>query len=163
MQINFQYQKPAVINALRFHFLNRGEIRVFSYVLIILFVFAVGGYWIDIVSFQAVVAIVLMIVLLLLVFWYLLPASIYRKAATFRESIRLQYNEEGMVIGTHVGERHINWTNFNNVVETQDFFYLYRDKKSFFLIPTNAFQDDADKLTFSHMLQQKFDHYVLKR
>src|SRR5690242_9180394 len=162
MQVSFQYSKPEVIDALRFHFLNRGEIRLFRGVLFVLLAFAAFSYWGGFVSFPVVVAIVLMLMLLVLAFWYILPFSIYKKAATFKEFIKLQYDEEGVVIGTHIGERRLSWGSFNNIVETRSFFYLYRDKKSFFLIPTNAFRSDSDRQDFSDLLKSKFGNYIRK-
>ncbi|GAA4304319.1 YcxB family protein [Compostibacter hankyongensis] len=162
MQINFRYQKAEVINALRFHFLNRAEIRLFRIALFVLLGIAVLGYFLHMVSLPVVVAIALMLAVLLLAFWYLLPLSIYRKAATFKEFIRLQYNEDGVTIGTHVGERSLSWRSFNSVVETATFHYLYRDKKSFFLVPAQAFRDEAERGDFSRLLRSKFDDYIKK-
>jgi hypothetical protein len=41
------------------------------------------------------------------------------------------------------------------VVETKKFFFLYRDKKSFFLIPTSAFETEDARRNFSHLLKEK--------
>lgn len=162
MQVSFHYNKPEVINALRFHFLNKVEIRALRMVLILLLLFALAGFLLNIVTPAVLAAIVLMLLVVVAAFWYILPFSIYNKAATFKESIRLQCNDEGITIGTHIGQRLVLWQNFNRVVETQNFFYLYRDTKSFFLIPTTAFRDETEKKNFSNLLKSKFGNYAVK-
>lgn len=163
MQFHFRYSKPAVINGLRFHFLRRNETKLFRVVLTVLLVLGVVGYGLRVVSFSVVVALLCMFLLLILAFWYILPLSIYRKAATFREpDIRLNCTEEGISIGTGAGDRHLRWSSFHEVVETGDFFYLYRDNKSFFLIPTDAFTDEEEKKEFSDLLRRQFSHYSVK-
>lgn len=157
MHLEFSYNKEEVLNALRHHFMQRGEIKVFRNTLIILLLATLGGYVFRLVTPQALTGIAIMVVLLVLVFWYMLPISTYNKAATFKDNIQLQYSEEGMVISTGHSEyqRSISWNNFSRVVETKTFFFLYKDKKSFFLIPTSAFESEAEKKRFGHLLQQK--------
>ncbi|WP_341834334.1 YcxB family protein [Chitinophaga pollutisoli] len=160
--LQFTYKREEVINALRFHFLRRGEIRVFRVTLIILLLATVIGYVFRMVNFNAMLGIVLMMVLLGWAFWYLLPVSTYNKAATFRDNIRLRYNDEGMAIHTGQGERSMSWRSFSQIVETQSFFFLYRDKRSFFLIPTSAFENDEAHLQFRELMQKTFSDYSRK-
>ena len=160
--LQFTYKKEEVINALRFHFMSRGEIRVFRNTLIILLLATVIGYVFRVVNFNAMLGIVVMMVILGWAFWYLLPVSTYNKAATFRDSIRLRYNDEGMAIYTGQGERSMSWRNFSQIVETQSFFFLYRDKRTFFLIPTSAFENDEARSQFSELMQRTFSDYRRK-
>ena len=160
--LQFTYNREEVINALRFHFLRRGEIKVFRNALVILLLATVIGYVFRLVNFNAMLGIVLMMLVLGWAFWYLLPVSTYNKAATFRDNIRLHYNDEGMAIQTGVGERQLSWRNFNQIVETDSFFYLYRDKRSFFLIPTSAFQSSEAHLQFRELMQRAIPDYHRK-
>src|SRR5690242_19120567 len=89
MQASFQYSKQEVLDARRCHFLIRGEMRLFRCVLFVLLAFAAYSSWGGFVSFAVVVAIVLMLMLLVMALWYILPFSIYKKAATFKEFIKL--------------------------------------------------------------------------
>ncbi|HVB02114.1 MAG TPA: YcxB family protein [Chitinophagaceae bacterium] len=155
MLLRFCYNKEEVIQALRFHFLHKGEIKVFRITLLILLMFAVLGYLVQLVTFAAMTGVIIMMVLLTIAFWFLLPISIYNRAATFRESIDLLCNEEGMVIGTRSGERHILWKHFHRIVETDQFFFLYRTNQSFFLIPMQAFKSQLDRENFSRLLKSK--------
>ncbi len=160
--LQFTYKKEEVINALRFHFLRRGEIKVFRNTLIILLLATVIGYVFRMVNFNAMLGIVLMMLILGWAFWYLLPVSTYNKAATFRDNIRLRYNDEGMAIVTGHGERSISWRNFSQIVETQSFFFLYRDKRSFFLIPISAFENQEAHHQFRALMQRTFSDFRMK-
>lgn len=145
------------MSALRYHFLQRGEIKVFRNTLFILLAATLAGYIFNVVTINALLGILAMILLIAWVFWYMLPLSTYNKAATFKDQIRLNYSEEGMMISTRTSEhqRLISWSNFTQVVEAKKFFFLYRGKKSFFLIPTSAFKTEADKNEFGQLLKTK--------
>lgn len=161
MHLEFNYNKGDVLHALRYHFMQRGEIKVFRNTLIILLLATLTGYFFSVVTSAALTGIVLMILVLGWVFWYLLPVSIYNKAATFKDSIHLKYSEEGLLISTRASDRQraISWSNFSQVVETKKFFFLYRDKKTFFLIPISAFETEESYQNFSSMLKAKFSNY----
>lgn len=159
MQLRFQYKKEGVINALRFHLLHKGEVRVFQITLSILIIFSFIGFFFNVIPFPTFLGVVCMTGLLVAAFWYLLPQSIYNKAATFKDFIDLDLNEEGLSIRTQVGERTLSWQSFRRVVETRDFFLLYKDNKSFFLIPTHAFSTNDERLAFSSLLRTKFINY----
>ena len=161
MHLEFNYNKGDVLHALRYHFMRRGEIKVFRNTLIILLLATLTGYFFRVVTSSALTGIVLMILVLGWVFWYLLPVSIYHKAATFKDSIHLKYSDEGLLISTRASDhqRAISWSNFSQVVETKKFFFLYRDKKTFFLIPISAFETEEAYQHFTSMLKAKFRNY----
>ncbi|MFY0252687.1 YcxB family protein [Chitinophaga sp. 30R24] len=161
MHLEFSYHKGDVLHALRYHFMQRGEIKVFRNTLIILLLATLTGYFYRVVTTGALTGIVIMILVLTWVFWYLLPLAIYNKAATFKDDIHLSYSEEGLLISTRYShrQRSISWQQFSRVVETKKFFFLYRDKKTFFLIPTNAFESKEAYQDFIAMLKVKFSNY----
>lgn len=154
--LQFTYNKDEVINALRTHFLRRGEIKVFRNTLIILLIATITGFLFQVVNLNALIGILAMMIVIGWAFWYLLPVSTYNKAATFRDNIRVRYNDEGMEISTHQGDRSMAWRNFSQILETRSFFFLYRDKRSFFLIPTSAFDNDDARNSFVDLLQSNF-------
>ncbi|MFB6455618.1 YcxB family protein [Chitinophaga sp. Hz27] len=142
MHLEFNYDRNEVLSALRYHFMHRGEIKVFRNTIIIFLLATFAGYIFNLVTINALTGITIMILVLVWIFWYLLPVSIYNKAATFKDDIRLKFNEEGLMISTGATyhERVIGWNKFSKVVETKKFIYLYRDQKTFFLIPVSAFK-----------------------
>lgn len=159
MHIQFRYNREDVINALRFHFMQRGEIKVFRNTFAILLLATIAGYVFRLVNVSALVGIIAMVLLICCVFWFMLPISIYNKSLTFKENIRLGYNEEGLMIGTAMGERPQSWNSFSQIVETPTFFFLYRDKKSFFLVPVDAFETDEAIGSFRSLLKARFASY----
>ncbi|ATL46942.1 hypothetical protein COR50_06960 [Chitinophaga caeni] len=161
MVLEFSYNKQEVINALRYHFWQRGEIKVFRYTGLILAVFSAVGFILGFVNVQALTAVMAVVTLMYACFFFLLPISTYNRASTFKENIRLRWNEQGILINTFSGERLLPWKQFKQVVETRTFFYLYKDSKSFFLVPTNAFSSEAERQAFSLLLQQLYKNYRL--
>jgi hypothetical protein len=162
MQITFHYDKKAVINGLRFHFLNRTETKVIRVLFVLLFIIAIWGYLKNVLPYAVVVIVFVLIVLLSIVLWLILPNTIYRKAKTFHEhAIVLEYDEEGLSIGTHAGARQLPWQSFSRVIETDYFFYLYRSNNAFFLIPADAFTPE-ERNDFRELLHRHFDKYKVK-
>ncbi|SHM61068.1 YcxB-like protein [Chitinophaga sp. CF418] len=151
--LEFSYNKEEVLNALRYHFMQRGEIKVFRNTLFILLAFTMAGYAFKIVTTGALIGIAAMVLLIIAVFWFLLPVSIYNKAATFKDNIHLKYSEEGITISTRNSEhqRLLSWSTFTKVVEAKNFFFLYRGKKNFFLVPTSAFKSEDAQKEFSRL------------
>ncbi|NSL89019.1 YcxB family protein [Chitinophaga solisilvae] len=157
MHLEFSYNKGDVLHALRYHFMQRGEIKVFRNTIIILLLATIAGYSFNLVTPGALTGISAMVLVLGWVFWYLLPISIYNKAATFKDDIHLRYSDEGLVISTRTSDhqRAISWKNFSRIVETKKFFFLYRDKKTFFLIPISAFKTEEAYRGFADMAKEK--------
>lgn len=159
MHLEFSYNKDEVLNALRYHFLQRGEIKVFRNTLFILLAFTLAGYAYRIVTVGALVGIASMSVVIVLVFWYMLPVSIYNKAATFKDDIHMNYSEDGIVISTRNSDvdKRLSWTGFTAVVRAKNFFFLYRGKKNFFLVPTSAFKSEAAQKEFEKLANDKIN------
>ncbi|WP_298736475.1 YcxB family protein [uncultured Chitinophaga sp.] len=159
MHVEFSYNKEDVLNALRYHFLRRGEIKVFRNTLCILLLATLAGFFFRVVTLNALVGIAAMTALIAWAFWYVLPLSTYNKAATFKDEIRLRYTEDGLLISTRASDhqRQLSWNNFSRLVETRKFFFLYRDKKSFLLIPTSAFENEDARNNFSKLVKGKIN------
>jgi hypothetical protein len=77
--------------------------------------------------------------LLMIVFWYLLPQVIYRKASTFKDSFRAILSANDFTIENNRGSRGWDWTSFTTWMESPHFFHLYFNSRSFFIIPKDAF------------------------
>ena len=159
MDIFFQYEKSDVLQALRFHFMQRREIRIFRGILMALGLFGLLVFSLHLIGSSLLLALLLMLALLAVVFWFVLPLAIYAKSKTFQDTIRLALNSEGLLIRTQYSERHLSWMGILMVIETKDFILLYRDKKSFFLVPARAFKDSKQRVEFSSLLQSHIRDY----
>lgn len=142
MQLSFSYQKPKVIQALRYHFVQSPEIRamliivnVFAIVAAVLFYtkkirpepFFLGSViWMGLMSS----------------FWYFLPNNIYKKADTFKDKFIIHFNDAAVVLENERGEMVWQWNRFSKFFESPHFFHLYFNAKSFFLVPKDTMGDD---------------------
>lgn len=142
MQYAFEYNKKKVIQALRYHFVQRKEIRV---LMILVNVFAIAAavlFYTRKIRPEPFLLGSLIWLGLMAAFWYLLPNSIYRKSATFKDSFKIHVNEVGMVLENERGEVHWSWKQFSNFFESPHFFHLYFDSKSFFLLPKEGMEPE---------------------
>lgn len=150
----FTYQKRKVLHALRFHFISRREIKV---TIILVNVFALVSavlYFTKKVTPVAFLFASGLWFVLMIAFWFVLPGIIYRKSATFRDRFRVTFDENGMELETGRGSRQWPWEQFSDMLETPEFFHLYFDSRSFFLIPKEAFAG-MDISDVRHFLRQK--------
>ena len=151
IELSFTYQKKKVIQALRYHFLSRKEIRI---LVIALNVFAMISaalfYWKKILPF-AFLSSSLLWFMLMITIWFLLPLTVYRKNKTFKDSFRVQFSNDGLLIYTSGDSKFWDYNAFQYFLETTHFFHLYLNEKSFFLIPKDDTQD-TDQI---HLLRQQ--------
>lgn len=142
MTVHFSYDKRQVLQALRYHFLSKREIRL---MIILVNVFAIASaalfYLKKILPFAFLTASFLWIILML-TFWFILPGVIYRKAATFKDHFTMNFEDNGFDLGNERGSRSWKWSSLSNYLETPHFFHLYFNPTSFFLVPKVAFSDD---------------------
>lgn len=142
MTVHFSYDKKQVIQALRYHFISKREIRL---MIILVNVFAIASaalfYFKKILPFAFLISSFLWIVLMI-TFWFILPYMVYRRAATFRDHFTMNFEETGFSLGNERGSRSWEWRSLSTYIETPHFFHLYFDATSFFLVPKVAFSDD---------------------
>src|ERR1043165_3316191 len=142
MTVHFSYDKKQVLQALRYHFLSRKEIRV---MIILVNVFALMSaalfYFKKILPFAFLVSSFLWIILMV-TFWFVLPGLVYRKAATFRDEFDMRFEDTGFTLGNKRGSRSWEWKVLTHYLETPYFFHLYFTPTSFFLVPKNAYTSD---------------------
>jgi len=79
---------------------------------------------------------------LMFAFWYLLPVIIFRREATFKDHFRVSFEDQHMFLENERGSRSWPWKNFSDFVESSNFFHLYFNSRSFFIIPKTAFEKD---------------------
>ena len=155
MTIHFGYDKKQVIQALRYHFLNRPEIKI---LLIFVNVFAITSailFYLNIIQALSFLFFSMLWILLMLVIWRILPGSIYRRSATFRDHFSMSFEEDRVVLETERGAKGWAWNKFSHFVESPYFFHLYFDSRSFFLVPKDSFQDITEIQLARQLLRTK--------
>ncbi|MBS1510641.1 MAG: YcxB family protein [Bacteroidetes bacterium] len=150
----FTYNKQKVIQALRYHFISRREIKI---MIILVNVFAILSAILfaakKILPLPFLVSSMLWFILMI-TFWYLLPAMVYKKAPTFKDRLRAILTNNEFRIENERGGRSWEWREFSNWIESPYFFHLYFNSRSFFIVPKDAFTDE-DVLNARAMLNEK--------
>ena len=140
----FTYHKARVIQALRYHFISRREIKV---MMILVNVFAIASaalFYLKKINPLAFLLSSLLWFILMIVFWYLLPLLIYKKERTFKDSFKATLGNDDFTIENRAGSsRNWPWKDFSSYLETPHFFHLYFNSRSFFLVPKEAFEGDS--------------------
>ena len=155
MTIQFSYDKKQVIQALRYHFLSKREIRL---MIILVNVFALASaalfYFKKILPFAFLMGSVLWF-FLMISFWFLLPGMVYRRATTFKDHFIMNFEDETFSVGNERVKRSWPWDALSTFIETPNFFHLYFDSKSFFLVPKNSFANSDEVYQLRHLLLEK--------
>lgn len=141
MIIHFGYQKKQVIQALRYHFLTRPEIKVLLIFVNVFAIFSAVLFFMKKIQPFSFLLFSLLWFVLMLMIWRLLPASIYKRAHTFQDNFSMDIKEENVTLMTERGSKTWQWKDFSSFIESPYFFHLYFDSRSFFLVPKDAFED----------------------
>ena len=155
MTVQFGYDKKQVIQALRYHFLMRQEIKV---LLVLVNVFAItSAVLFAMKKIQAISFLIFSFLwfCLMLVIWRILPGSIYRRSLTFQDEFIMHFEDENVVLETAKGSKGWPWKKFSYFVESPYFFHLYFDARSFFLVPKDSFKSITDLQTARELLRKK--------
>lgn len=154
MTVSFSYDKKKVLQALRYHFLSKKEIRLMIILVnVFAFISAVLFFMKKVLPFAFLFSSFLWIILMIS-FWFVLPGLVYRRSATFLDHFTMNFEDTYFTVGNERGSRQFNWTALSTFLESPYFFYLYFDARSFFLVPKEAFaSDEVSKMR--HLLQEK--------
>lgn len=155
MNIHITYNKSKVIQALRYHFISRNEIKI---LLILVNIFAILSailFYSKKISPLAFIIASFLWFMLMLTFWFWLPRIIYRRSATFLEKIDIHFQDTGMSLKTNRGIAEWNYNKFKHYIESPHFFHLYITDKSFFLIPKDACVEEIDTGSMRRILDNK--------
>jgi hypothetical protein len=138
MQIFFAYDKKLVIQALRYHFISRPEIRVLMILVNVFAIFSAALFYFHKVSPLAFLLSSILWFCLMISFWFFLPGTVYKKASTFKDSFKMNFSENGVRLENERGFTEWSWDKFSYYLESPHFIHLYFDSKSFFLVPKAA-------------------------
>jgi hypothetical protein len=155
MTIHFGYDKKQVLQALRYHFITRPEIKI---LLIVVNVFTIiSAILVYMHRIQPLSFLIFSILwfLLLITIWKILPSGIYKKSHTFRDHFTMNLEEAEVVLQTERGAHAWQWKDFSTFVESPYFFHLYFNSRSFFLVPKDAFKGIPELQEARQLLRKK--------
>ncbi|MBY0480126.1 MAG: YcxB family protein [Chitinophagaceae bacterium] len=135
MHLSFTYNKPKVIQALRYHFVQSPEIRILLILVNVFAILAAALFYTKKIRPEPFLLGSVIWMALMATFWYFLPNSIYNKSATFKDSFIIYFNADAVVLENERGEVRWDWNKFSKFFESPHFFHFYFDAKSFFLVP----------------------------
>ena len=155
MELQVSYNKQQVLQALRYHFISKPEIKIMVILVNVFALLAAGLFAFKLITPLPFLMSSVLWMSMMLAFWIWLPALIYRKSKTFKDSFVVFLEENHMFIDTEKGRKTWAWREFSSFLETPGFFHLYFDNRSFFLLPKDAFANSDDVQWARHILKDR--------
>ena len=155
MTISFGYEKGKVLQALRYHFISRPEIRI---MVILVNVFTIGAiilYALKKITAPAFLVGSFLWIVLMISFWFILPGIVYRRAITFRHQFSMSFEQDGFSLQHEKGSKSWPWSALQSFIETPYFFHLYFDSRSFFLVPKSGCKTPEEMMELRQLLKSK--------
>ncbi|MFZ9660549.1 MAG: YcxB family protein [Chitinophagaceae bacterium] len=140
MRIEVTYKRPQVLQALRYHFISRREIKFMMILVNIFALLSAGLFYFKLITPLPFLMSSFLWLAMMVAFWFWLPWMIYRRSKTFKDSFMLEIDENHLTIESERSRKIWAWREFETVMETPGFFHLYFDPRSFFLIPKDGFE-----------------------
>ncbi len=155
MTIHFSYEKGKVIQALRYHFITRPELKLML-ILVNAFAFLSAGLF----FFKKVTPLAFFLgstlwFSFMISIWFILPGIIYRRTATFRDHFTMEFGEFEFSLGNERVSRSWPWHSLSTYLESPFFFHLYFDSRSFFLVPKSACRGHEEVVELRKLLKEK--------
>jgi magnesium-transporting ATPase (P-type) len=141
VRLAIRYEKGKVLQALRYHFISRREIKLMIILVNVFAILAAILFALKLISPLPFLMSSVLWISMMVAFWIWLPALIYSKSKTFKDEFDVVISEQHFFIETPQRNKSWAWREFSSFYETPGFFHLYFDTRTFFLIPKNAFQD----------------------
>jgi hypothetical protein len=154
MHIDVSYRKPQVLQALRYHFISRPEIKIMMILVNVFALLAAALFFFRKISPLPFLMSSVLWLTMMSAFWLWLPWLIYRRSKTFKDRFGVTLEENHMHIDTGRGRKSWAWREFSNWYETPGFFHLYFDSRSFFLLPKDCFASREDQAEAREVLSR---------
>lgn len=130
-----KYEKKKVIQALRYHFISRNEIRILIVLINVFAIFSAILYAMHKVSPYAFLLSSFLWVVLMASFWMILPLLVYSKSPMLKQEFIITFKNEYILLENEQGYTQWNWVDFIYFIDSPNFFHLYFNSRSFFLMP----------------------------
>jgi len=148
MQLSFSYQKKKVIQALRYHFLSRPEVRIMLVLVNVFAVIAAILSYTKSISPQSFLLGSFTWLLMMLGVWYIMPNTVYKKTSVFKEKFIIVFHEDFIHLENEKAYVDWDWKSLIKYFESPHFFHIYFNQKTFFLIPKDDMSEE-----FKHELR----------
>lgn len=142
--IHFGFDKPKVIQALRYHFLTRKEIRIMIILVNVFALLSLTLYLLKIIRPEPFLLGALMWFVLMISFWFVLPWIVYRRTTTFQHEFDMDFDIDGFTLRHKQGAKKWSWSALQSFTESPHFFHFYFDSRSFILVPKSGCKDQDE-------------------
>jgi hypothetical protein len=137
--LHFSYEKSRVLQALRYHFITRKELRIMLIAVNVFALLSITLYAFKLVTPLAFMAGSFLWLFLMITFWFIMPSLIYRKTQAFRYEFSMHFGAGGFSLAPAEGlKKEWNWNQLQSYLESPHFFHLYFNPQSFWLVPKAA-------------------------
>lgn len=126
---------------MRYHFLWQPEMRILLSLIIVFDVVTAILYFIGKIRPEPFLLGSFIWILSLILFWYVMPATIYRKNDTFKDHFIMDFTPVDIYLENSRGSTRWDWSRFTKFAESPHFFHLYFSAKSFFIVPKDNMTD----------------------
>ncbi|RFM29710.1 YcxB family protein [Deminuibacter soli] len=158
MQLSFSYDRKKVIQGLRYHFITRPEIRILVILVNVFAIVAAVLFYMKKIRPEPFLLGSCLWLLMMMTFWYILPVTIYKRSATFKDRFSIFLNETNVRLENGRGYVNWEWKQFAHYFESPNFFHLYFSARSFFLLPKENMTAE-----FSHELRGLLGRKIEKK
>jgi len=155
MTISFDYNKKQVIQALRYHFISKTELKIMIILVNAFAILSLILYTLGKITPIAFLTYSFLWIVLMASIWFILPSVVYKQAKTFLHAFTMYFNEADFTLEHEQGKRSWPYSALQNFKETPNFFHLYFDAKSFLLVPKDAFKSLEEMQDFRALLKSK--------
>lgn len=155
MTVEFDYNKPQVIQALRYHFISKKELRIMIVLVNVFAILSLVLYLMRLITPVAFIINSLLWMVLMISIWFILPGIVYRRAETFKQHFTMYFNENDFTLEHKRGRRSWPYSALQTFKETPNFFHLYFDARSFLLVPKDGFKSIEDIQKLRKILRAK--------
>lgn len=154
MTIYFGYDKRQVIQALRYHFISRKEIRLMLILVNVFALLTITLYALKKITPMPFLVGSLLWIVLMISFWFILPFMVYRKAVTFKHEFSMTFANDGFTLAHEHGSKFWEWTKLGSYLESPHFFHLYFDSRSFLLVPKSGCKDTDEVAELRSLIRE---------
>ncbi len=139
----FTYHKQKTIQALRYHFISRKEIKMMMVLVNVFSLATAVFFYLKKISPFAFLISSLLWLTMMVIFWLVMPRLVFKRSKTFAETLLVTFNNSDFSL--HIGDhsRSFDWGSCSQWMESPHFFHIYFNERSFFLIPKDAFEDES--------------------
>ncbi len=142
MTVSYSYDKQKVLQALRYHFINKKDIRLLLIAVNVLALISGILFFVKNIHPKVFLLTSFLWIILMVLFWFLMPRLIYSRTRSFKDNFIANINNEGVTLQQDQGSRHFDYNQFQSWFESPYFFHLYTGANAFFIIPKDAFSLD---------------------